>query len=439
MLLCLLAVCAKARASARRFRLKAVSAFDLAQGQPAFGVGMRCQCSEAADPNVKVYPRFSSEKPLYGSVTLGGDAYQPNSGTRFCFALDESGGTGQGYDRFYFDENGDLDLTNDHVRRRLKVPLEGATLDGWSITQQVCFEYVGIPLAFGSEGTRPLEVMPHLLLSETGEVGHLAFVTTTARRGRINVAGKKFNILLGHNDVISGWFDRPWTALHLIPGRGNGVHWWGGDRLMAMHKIESTFYRFSATPAGDKLMVHAYEGPLGTFEVGLGGRNLATMAVQGSLLSEDTAVPVGDVLSSGLQDPVQSSRLPEGDYLPYLLRLDYGNLHIEISNNYHADGHPLAAISRTPVFGIQIRHDTPLVFDFSNTPKVLFALPACDSRIKPGEELTVKAVLIDPVLDFMIRGLDLKSETGESVSLDPKVVIARADGTPVAEGFMPFG
>jgi hypothetical protein len=63
--------------------------------------------------------------------------------------------------------------------------------------------------------------------------------------------------------------------------------------------------------------------------------------------------------------------------------------------------------------------------------------------------------MIDPELDIMIRGLDdtsvmvdkeYKDSKGKVIhtakrakSLDPKVVITRADGEIVAEGVMPFG
>ncbi|MBN2315742.1 MAG: hypothetical protein JXM79_17570 [Sedimentisphaerales bacterium] len=64
-------------------------------------------------------------------------------------------------------------------------------------------------------------------------------------------------------------------------------------------------------------------------------------------------------------------------------------------------------------------------------------------------------MLVDPKLDIMIRGLDdtsvkvdkeNKDATGKvyrtvkrDKSLDPKVVITRADGQVVAEGVLPFG
>ncbi len=61
---------------------------------------------------------------------------------------------------------------------------------------------------------------------------------------------------------------------------------------------------------------------------------------------------------------------------------------------------------RTRTYGIKIRKDEPFVLDFSNKPEVLFASPAKDKTFKPGEEISVKAVLVDPVLDIMIRRLN---------------------------------
>ena len=71
-----------------------------------------------------------------------------------------------------------------------------------------------------------------------------------------------------------------------------------------------------------------------------------------------------------------------------------------------------------------------------------------------GSEIKFAAVLIDPNMDMMIRGLDdtavmVKKEYKDSEgnissvtevkSLDPNVVITRADGEVVAKGVMPFG
>ena len=103
---------------------------------------------------------------------------------------------------------------------------------------------------------------------------------------------------------------------------------------------------------------------------------------------------------------------------------------------------------RPPVYGIKIRKARPFALDFSNKPDVMFSWPAKGHRVKRGGGLMVKAVLVDPVHDFMIRGLtrtgpgkgeNASNKTAGHGSLDPKVLITRADGEKVAQGVMPFG
>jgi len=309
-----------------------------------------------------------------------------------------------------------------------------------------------VPLPFGAAGQRPLKMMPRLLLSNEG-YKTLSFITTKARRGWIELGGMRFDVLLGHNYLAAGWFDQPWTALHLLPGGGKTrPGWWGGDRLMGMHEIAGSLYAFSATPAGDKLFVRPYDGPWGIFEVGAGSRTLDRMEMKGSVRSATRALAVGEMKDEPWPAFARQCRLPVGDYQPNLMTIQFGKLSLEISDNYHSDGKPRDTRGRRPVYGIAVREDKPFVLDFSNKPAVLFASPARNCRIKAGEELMVKAVLIDPVLDTMIRGLEDTSrkhhETGPdeqprsyetNVSLDPNVVITRANGEVVARGVMPFG
>jgi hypothetical protein len=435
------------------FDLEKVSAFDLIERCPEFGIGQRVQCRDTLDPNVTAYPAFRSAKPIYGLVRIAGEVDRRDSGLCLRFWVDESAGTGQGYDRLALDLNLDLNLTNDRVLTRQKDRPKGLGKYP-SIKEEACFETVGIPLAFGSGGVRPLEVLPRLIINEDGYKS-FALITTTARRGRITLAGQEFDVLLGHNYAIAGWFDRPGTALHLIPsGARSGFSWWGGDQLNATHKIGSLFYRFSATPAGDTLTVRPYAGLLGTFEIGAGGRKVDPIDVKGSLRSEETAAAVGGEMEHGRPESARSCRVPVGDYLPTYLTVTYGRLRIGISDNYHSDGIPRDTLNRPRTYGIKIREDKPYTFDFSHTPSVLFASPAKGRRVKAGEELMVKAVLIDPVLDFMIRDLadttrrqkrelslgNNRSQTvEEDLSLDPTVVITRANGEKVAQGVMPFG
>ncbi len=444
-----------AEAGGPTFSLKEVSVFDLPPNSAQdFLIGQRTECGSKADPNVTKYPRFESSQPLYGRVDFSDPIGGKDARIVCPFALDESGGMGKGYDRLYFDLNHDRDLTNDGVVAAQKKPSPKAMLN-YAETTQVCFENVAVPLPCGSEGQRPLEMMPRLTISQ-GTYKMLSLVTTKAFQGRIRLGGRTCNVLLGHGLIASSWFDRPFTALHVTPeGSNRPWDWWGGNRLNAIHKVDGVFYTFSATPAGDKLTVHRYTGPLGTLVVDAGGRKIERLEIAGSLRSEKTGVAVGEPSSSGERSYTRSCQLPIGDYLPEYIHLEYGKLRIGLSNNYHTDGKPRDMTNRQWVYGIHIREDKPFAFDFSNKPAVLFASPARDFRIKCGEELTVKAVLIDPAMDFMIRDLSDTSRkqqkqisnpdgtsqtvTQGSFSLDPKVTIARANGEIVAEGVMPFG
>jgi len=481
------------------FNLDEISTFEIDENLlHQFVRGQLGDCGEQPVADVRTYPAFKSDKPLYGSVRLAGEYGEKSSGIQYHFALDESAGTGKGYDQLYFDLNRDLDLTNDTPLVPLKGPPDGALLRYSSIKQQVCFDYLKVNFDFGSDGQRPLEIMPRLTISESGYTS-LSFVTTRARKGKIRIAGQRFNILLGHSYLVGGWFDHPSTALHLIPEDKNNrrPRWWGADQLRAIHKIQGTHYRFSATPAGDKLFVRPYEGDFGTFQIGAGWRFILNKNVSGSLISKDAALAVGKGLERDWPKPTRSCSLPVGDYLPAMLNITLGPLRISVSDNYHSDGKPRDRSGRPPVYGIKIRKNKPFVLDFSNKPDVIFASPAADHRLKPGDKLDVKAVLVDPELDIMIRGLKAKPSYADStllvklsilvliipgilwlllprlrrryrflpilsalgavvlvaclialpaigpkLSYDeiiPRVLITRANGEKVAEGAMPFG
>ena len=185
---------------------------------------------------------------------------------------------------------------------------------------------------------------------------------------------------------------------------------------MAAHKVKGLYYTLSVTPTGDQLTVHPYRGDLGTFEIGPGGRTLKEMTISGSLDGEQRAVAVGGDVTDGSPKPARSCQLPVGDYRPNFITLQYGRLHINASYNYHSDGKPRGRGDRAAIYAISIRKDKPFVLDFADKPDVMFASPAKDQRVKLGESLEVKAVLVDP-----------------------KVIITRANGEKVAEGVMPFG
>ncbi|MGB2861986.1 MAG: hypothetical protein WBC05_01555 [Sedimentisphaerales bacterium] len=279
------------------------------------------------------------------------------------------------------------------------------------------------------------------------------------RRAEIEIDGNEYGVFLSphpRNDICLFPKDRPMD-----------YPWWeGAHQLNSMHVIDGTYYHFATNSTGDKLFVRPYEGRLGTFEIGAGGRDTHEFTITGSLLSKDTVVPIGGELENGWPKPVQSCQVPEGDYLPAYMSISLGTLNKEISDdgqseslstlsiwisdNYHSGG-KAHDMDRPKVYGIKIRKDKPFVLDFSNEPEVVFASPTKGQRVQPGDELLVKAVLTDPKLHIVIgirqekqreefTNPDGKRTVKESVGpIHPTVFITRSDGEKVVEGVMPFG
>jgi len=86
------------------FNLDEVSVFDVGEVSRYFLRGQSTSCDNRPRTPDK-YPAFKSQKPLYGSVRFAGASTKSKGRGMYHFALDESAGTGNGYDRFYFDHN----------------------------------------------------------------------------------------------------------------------------------------------------------------------------------------------------------------------------------------------------------------------------------------------------------------------------------------------
>lgn len=267
------------------------------------------------------------------------------------------------------------------------------------------------------------------------------------KQGAITLAGRPFRILLGQ---------KPEREFFLYDVEKKfGPYWWGSWSLNSYHKIDDGFYEFMAVDGGTKIAARPYKGELGVIQVGKGGRELEKVEFNGSVHKAGyVSAPVGKI-TEHWTDPVTECRIPVGDYTAYLMSVTYDNLKIEISNNYHTNAQGVRNIEDV-VYGMTVRKDKPYVLDFSNEPMVVFDRPpASQGSFRRGENIAFAAVLIDPKLDIMIRGLndtsvtvdrEFKDSNGKVIhtakmdkSLDPKVVITRADGEIIAEGVMPFG
>ena len=157
------AAAAEAGTGDETFKLREVSVFEY--GVEGFLRGQTGECEDQPSPMVKAYPAFVSKKPIYGSIRFGMDRKQPNSGQLVYYAVDESRGTGKGYDRLYFDANGDLDLRNDPVVKPQGHPPEKALVNNGGIKAQVIFDCLAVNLDCGPAGMRPVQLMPRLMIS----------------------------------------------------------------------------------------------------------------------------------------------------------------------------------------------------------------------------------------------------------------------------------
>jgi hypothetical protein len=267
------------------------------------------------------------------------------------------------------------------------------------------------------------------------------------KQSQITLANRPFKVILA---------DKPEREFYLYDTEtGIGPYWWGSWSLHSYHKIDDKFFEFMLIEDGTKIAARSYKGPLGTIKAGKGGRELEKVVFKGSVHQQgQVAAPIG-IIKERLTEAVAECQIPAGDYTSYIMHITYDNLDICISNNYHTNAQGQSG-GKEIVYGMQVRQDKPYVLDFSNEPMIIFDQPPRNqTSFSRGDEIQFAAVLIDPKLDIMIRGLDdtsvkvdkeYKDANGKVIqtvkvnkSLDPNVVISRADGEVIAEGVMPFG
>jgi hypothetical protein len=418
-------------AAGKVYPLEEISIFDysgpakgqLQSGQPT------TDCDNAPRDGV-TYPAFQSNKPIYGTVVFDMSLFEPRAGLPYHFAIDESAGAG--YDRLYFDVNHDSDLTNDPPVGRAKDPPG----DMRNMPESVLFENIRINLDYGpGQGVFPQTVMPRLMRSQ--ENAYVFFTAPTARRGKIQLGTQEMELVLGQTHVITGRYDRPMTGAFLadtkevLPLLG---YW---------RCVNGTFYRLSATPAGDKVTVTPYADPFGILETGTGGRNMAPPTIDfGWISSRDAFIDIDDC-------PRKDGKLslPVGDYRPFRMAVRYGQRRIGLA----IDTSQLGRKDAPAAFPIAIREDKPFVLDFLGKPEVVFKNPAAGDRLKAGQTLKVEATLRDLGAGTMISALEDTTRKRDSLTLPngrtvdlfesvaPALKITNSSGQTIAEGSMPFG
>jgi hypothetical protein len=418
---------------ARVFRLEEVSISDCPEPvRSRLLLGQYApECGDVPLPGV-TYPEFKSDRPIYGAITFDMSIFDPQAGIRYCFAVDESGGTGTGYDKLYFDLNRDSDLTNDAPVTRVQDTPAG--MPGGRDT--ISFETIRVGLDYGPDGIWTQAVTPRLM-SMSNVPPRMFFAAPTARKGKIVLGSDEVELVLAQYQSIAGRYDRPMTGVFLT-GKTELLPF-----LACWPHVDGTFYRLSPTPAGDKISVEPYSGPFGTLEIGTGGRDIAQPGVDIGFLQSNEAFI--DLTACTRTDGKWN--VPVGDYRPLRMGIRYGERRIGLSADLSQAGQMTV---RPAVFPFSIRHNAPFVLDFPGKPEVIFVSPG-DKPVRAGETLRVGAILRIPGMDMMIAALeDTTRKTGSMKmpdgrdfdrfeSLDPAIRIVNTAGQTMAEGKMPFG
>jgi len=287
----------------------------------------------------------------------------------------------------------------------------------------------------------------------------MTFAAAVARKGTVKLGDEEYTALLTQSQMINGRFDSPHTTLTLIPtdpSRKLTPWMTRPTTLSSLHWAKGEYFRISATATGDKLTVAPYRGDCGVLKVSLGDRKgIEKLGISGTLRSGNDRLPVGDTTPYSTAEKFPEHKIPVGDYTPYSLTVDVGKLAARFTQNRYSLEEPHTRMSKPPTGTIKIRKDEPVVLNFSNKPAVLFTSPTKGQTVKPGSSVRLRAMIVDPELNLLVRGLNdttqkirertYKLSGGQSVtvpyyaSLAPTVTITDSSGKQVAEGTMPFG
>ena len=425
------------------FPLAEVPVLTDLRGEPVFS-GQEAVCSMTPSGAVRKYPQFVSSAPLFGEIDLDSNGSGGAALVAYHFAIDESKGAGTGYDTLYFDTNSNFDLTDDVPR---------VATDRTPNVRKTCFEHITLPWNYGpAVGQRPLGFEPRLLLRQPPNYHLLCFQYLCARQGRIRLGRHSCVVTLVRGHGASGRYDendtwvqalRPMQILLFKHGRIVDIRrpqpkTFG---LKEMMHLGNKWCRLLTTPLGDKLVVKPYDGDTGILQTGAAGRPVA-VRMSSLWWSRDTGGRFSTDAdeSSPSYNYVERAELPVGDYALEYCELEVGPIYVDIRGNTNSDGVPDDGKNHPLRYFVEIRKDRPFTFELPKTLDVLFANPARDAHLKPGDTLSVKAGLVDPVHDLTVtsmRDSRRKVSIGRaspSAPVTADVEIRDSSANPVARG-----
>jgi hypothetical protein len=389
-------------------------------------------CTEDRDKNVIRYPRFASEHPLYGYMPL-----PEAQGARRCFALDESKGTGTGYDRLYFDANANLDLTDDS-------PLAAS-----GIGATVFFEDVAVPAQYDSPtGAKDYRVTPCLTAQR-----YIGFFPATVRQGRVRIGGRSYAVTLSRCGLSGRYDDECQITLKSSPRfmfgslKGKLLNYVEAEEgsfvpgQMICH--QNRWHRLAVTALGDRITVTPWTGKVGAFEV---SSALGPSTAIANLSSSDTIIQTTapDSVYDFRTQEAASVQVPEGDYKLDSILVEVGNYFVTLAANSANKSTYGYWKAPGPDYAVPIREHMPFTFALPGKAAFAFGTPDENARLRPGGQMTVRAFLTLPGTNLCVEALQDKTafaKTGGTVfggMFDMNVAVTGPSGNLLAQGAVPL-
>jgi len=357
-------------------------------------------------------PVYRSKRPLYGTVKLGTD----KDGV-YTLVIDESKGTGTGYDTMYVDANGNRDLTDDP--KLTAAPRENEN------DNRFVFPVVELAVRYG-DATYPYHMKP--VVDSYGSTS-MSLSSAGCCTGDITLGTKTYKVAV-FDDTGNGLFNDPYVA----PKNMGGDQVYGqGDVLVIDLNGDGKFEKsYSDTPelhhAGKYL---SFGNTCYEISISPNGRNLTlkeTGAKSGYITTGSATASVELLGDQGaLKLHGKKTVVPEGKYQFYACRLegkdDKGKVWRIIGNG----------LRRQPAVNVEAKKKTKLAF---------------------GPPLTAEVSINKREDGAYVVALSIKGQGGEAYSAGnfelvdkdktdrppaPKVKIVDKDGITVAQGNFEYG
>lgn len=238
-------------------------------------------------------PVYFSKRPLYVKAKLGDLEY--------IVAMDESRGTGTGYDTLYFDANRNLDLTDDP--KTMALPDEDPNSNG--------FPVIALTASAGGK-TMPYHVKPQTYMYNEAD---LRLYSACYREGTVTLDGKQYKAQLfdgNMNGVFNDLYVEPRgvTTSDGVYTQGDTLlldldgdaklknNYYGGPEIFHLGKhlsLGKKCYDLSVEPDGSRVTLTKTNAELGYLVTSNAGASVEFVSKDGSLKvqGKKTSVPAG--------------------------------------------------------------------------------------------------------------------------------------------------